>query len=84
MEIGTLVGWLGVAFGLFVAPPQLYRIIKTKEVKGISLTTYIFLCLAMVCYLIHAVYIGSAVFVTSQAVNLAVNVAILALLIRRR
>ncbi len=84
MEIGTLVGWLGVAFGLFVAPPQLYRIIKTKEVKGISLTTYISLCLAMVCYLIHAVYIGSAVFVTAQSVNLIVNIAILVLLLRRR
>ena len=84
MDTGVIVGWIVFACGAFVAPPQLYRIIKTKEIKGISLTTYICLCLAMVCYLVHAIYINSPVFITSQVVNLLVNIAILIMLIKRR
>lgn len=82
--IGDYIGWIGLCLGIFVAPAQLFRIIKTKEVKGISLTTYVFLCLAMVCYLWHACHINSVVFMAAQAVNLTANLVILGILIRRR
>jgi len=82
--MGEIIGWIGFGCGAFVAPAQLYRIIKTKEVKGISLTTYIFLVCAMTCYLLHAISINSPVFVTAQSVNLLTNLVILVLLIRRR
>ena len=79
-----LIGWAGVAFGLLVAPPQLYKILRTKQTNGISLVTYTFLCLALVCYLVHAVFIKDAVFITAQAVNIVVNFTILVLLFRRK
>jgi uncharacterized protein with PQ loop repeat len=82
--MGEIIGWCGFCLGAFVAPAQLLRIIKTKEVKGISLTTYIFLVCAMTCYLLHAISIKSPVFVTAQSVNLLTNLIILVLLIRRR
>jgi len=76
------VGWLGVGFGLLVAPAQLIRILRTKCTTGISITTYLCLCLALVCYLVHALYIQDAVFITAQAVNITVNFTILVLLVR--
>ena len=76
MKRGYLIGWLGVAFGLLVAPPQLYKIITTGETQAISLLTYTFLCLALVCYLIHAIHIKSKVFITAQAINLVTNATI--------
>jgi len=82
--IGYLVGWLGVAFGLMVAPFQLYKIIKSQRVDGISLHTYIFLCCALVCYLLHAIYIKSIVFTVAQSLNLITNGTILIYLLRRR
>ena len=78
-----MIGWIGVLFGCLVAPPQLWRIIKTGTTAGISLTTYIFLCCALTCYLIHAIYIDSVVFIVAQSVNLATNSVILYLLLRR-
>ena len=30
------IGWLGVAFGLLVGPPQLYKIIKTAQSINIT------------------------------------------------
>ena len=75
------VGWFGVCFGLFVAPCQLVKILATGITDGISLPTYIFLCLALICYLYEAIRIKSKVFITAQAVNLASNLIILALII---
>jgi len=84
LNLGNIIGWLGVAFGLMVAPPQLYKIIKYKKVDGISLVTYTFLCCALMCYLIHAIYIKSLVFTVAQSVNLITNAVILIYLLRGR
>jgi len=82
--LGYLVGWIGIAFGLLVAPPQLIKILKTKSSNDISFLTYLALCLALVCYLLHAIYIHSVVFITAQAVNLTTNLAIFIVLLRHR
>lgn len=79
-----MIGWLGVAFGLMVAPPQLWKILKTGKTDGISLLTYSFLFLALVCYLIHAIYINDIVFITAQSINITTNSVILGLLIKHR
>jgi len=78
------IGWLGVAFGLLVAPPQLWKILKTGNTEAISLVTYAFLCLALICYLLYAISINDPVFITAQSINTTVNVAILIQLIRRK
>lgn len=71
------IGWLGILFGLMVAPVQLIKIWKTGIVDGIALWTYIFLCLAMVCYLLEGIRIKSKVFITANSINLVVNIGIL-------
>jgi len=78
-----MIGWLGVGFGLLVAPPQLYKILKTGKTEGISLCTYVFLTLALLCYLVHAILIKDAVFITAQSINLVTNSVILYLLVRK-
>lgn len=78
------IGWLGVAFGLLVAPPQLLKIIKTGKTDGISLITYTALCMALMCYLLYAICIKDPVFITAQSINLSVNGAILVLLIKKK
>ena len=80
-KFGYWIGWVGVGFGLLVAPPQLYKIIATGQTEAISLMTYSFLCLALLCYLLHAIHIRSKVFITAQAINLTINVAIWVFLI---
>jgi len=84
MEFGYIIGWVGVGFGLLVPLPQLIKIIKTKSLDDIALGTYIFLFCCLMCYLIHAIYIQSPVFIVAQAVNLTTNSIILGLLIRHR
>ncbi len=81
MKYGNKVGWLGVLFGLAVAPPQLVRIIITGQTEAISMVTYTFLILAMICYLLHAIHIKAPVFIVAQSINLIVNFTILMYLI---
>ena len=79
--MGYWIGWVGVAFGLFVAPPQLIKIYLTGGVNDVSLWTYVFLCLALICYLWHAIHIKAKVFIVAQSINLITNSIILALLV---
>ena len=81
MKFGNTVGWMGVGAGLFVAPPQLLRIIITGQTEAISMVTYTFLILAMICYLLHAIHIKAPVFIVAQSINLIVNFTILMYLI---
>ena len=83
-SLGYIVGYCGVFCGLLVAPPQLYKIWKTGKTKDISLMTYSFLCLAIACYLIHAIHISAIVFIVAQALNLTTNSVILILMVRDR
>ena len=76
-DAGYIVGWIGLGFGLAVAPPQLLKIRKSGRVDGISFHTYLFLVLALSCYLWHALYIKSLVFSVAQASNLVINSIIL-------
>ena len=79
-----IIGWAGVFFGLCVPIPQLMKIWKTRSLNDISMGTYIFLVFCLTCYLIHAIYIKSPVFVCAQLLNLCTNGIILGLLIRHR
>ena len=76
------IGWLGIAFVAMVSPAQLYKIITTGETAGISVYTYIFLTLGLICYLIHAIHIRSLVFTVAQSVNMVSTVWVLVLLLR--
>lgn len=84
MDLGYVIGWVGVGFGLLVPLPQLIKIIKTKSLNDISIGTYIFLVLCLTCYLVHAIYIKSPVFTVAQLINLTTNSVILGLLVRSR
>lgn len=84
MDIGYAIGWVGVCFGLLVPLPQLWKIYKTKQLDAISLGTYTFLVMCLSCYLIHAIYLKSEVFMTAQSINLSTNGVIWVLLLRHK
>jgi uncharacterized protein with PQ loop repeat len=81
MDFGYLIGWIGVGFGIGVPIPQLIKM-RNGCLDGISLHTYIFLVIALSCYLAHAIYIHAVVFIVAQAINLTTNSIILARLRR--
>lgn len=84
MDLGFAIGWVGLAFGVCIPIPQLIKIYKTRGLQDVSLGTYTFLVLALICYTIHAIYIESIIFTITQSVNLTTNSIIFILLLRNR
>lgn len=84
LDYGYIVGILGIITGLLVAPPQLIKMLKTNSSRDISVYTYLFLCIALVFYLLHAIYIKSIIFTIAQSLNLTFNSTILVILLRHR
>ena len=66
-------GWLGLALGVLVPIPQLYKIYKTRKVGDIAIWTYLILVIALSCYLIHAIIINDPIFIIAQGINLLTN-----------
>jgi len=80
MDITVIIGSIGLVCGLLVAPPQIYKILKTKCAKGVSKTTYWLLLVTMVCYFIRAITIKELIFILSNGIGIFTNIYILILI----
>ncbi len=84
MDIGYLIGWIAIGFGILVPLPQLLKMLKTGKSNDVSLLTYVFLFFALTGYLIHAIYIQAPVFIVAQSFNLFTNSIVLFILVKRK
>lgn len=75
--------WIGLFLSTTVPLPQIWKLVR-HDGAGVSIVTYCLLCLAMACWIIHAVEIGDAFFIISNSVNLTTNSVILVILLRRK
>lgn len=82
MELGYVIGWVGVALGVAIPIPQLRKMLKTKSMGDVSTGTYALLVPQMMLALMHAVYINSLVFISTYSFAVIMNGIILAMLIR--
>jgi len=79
--IMTIIGWFTIFLSLMVGPPQLYKVIKTKEVRAVSKLTYLVLIFYMMLLLARAIYILDFVFIITNSLGILINGAILFLLV---
>lgn len=77
-------GWLGIIFAQAVVWPQLYKTWRSKDVKSISLFTYIFLVIAVLLYFLHALVIGDLVFMLTNGLSFLTNGFLLYLILKYR
>lgn len=82
MDFGYLIGWAGACIGITVPLFQIRKLLKSKDGTGVSILTYISLECALLCYLLHAIYIRSEVFTVIQSVNLCTNGFVLGWLLK--
>ena len=80
MDITLIIGSIGLILSLLVAPPQIIKTLRTKQVNGISKTTYIILCLVLICFFIRAVAIKEWIFILSNGLGFFINLWILILI----
>ncbi len=83
LAILTTIFGIAMSFGYFT---QLYKIIKTKNVKGVSFATYIFFTLGITMWLIYGFSIGDFPIIISNLVFLigALSVIVIYIIYRKK
>ena len=65
-----IFGWIGLLLLHGSNLPQIYKTIKTKEVKGISMSLWIIVFLGLTSYLIYSILRGDVVYIVSNILGL--------------
>jgi len=79
--IGEFLGYLAGICTAIVFLPQTIQTIKSRNVKGLSLTTYIIYCTGMLSWILYGVYLKSIQMMLFNAVSLFFAAIILYLII---
>ena len=79
--IGEFLGYLAGVCTAIVFLPQAIQTIKTRNVKGLSLTTYIIYCTGMLSWILYGVYLKSIQMMIFNAISLFFAVIILYLIV---
>ncbi len=68
--IGEILGYLAGICTAIVFLPQTIQTIKTKNVEGMSLITYIIYCIGMISWILYGVYLSSVQMILFNAISL--------------
>ncbi len=82
MSAAVLVGTLAAALSMFTFLPQALRVIRTRDTKAISLTTYAIVVVSTVLWGVYGVLIASPPVIAANVVNGGFALVILALKVR--
>lgn len=81
MFIGEFLGYLAGVCTAIVFLPQTIQTIKSKNVSGLSLVTYIIYCVGMVSWISYGVYLHSVQMILFNAISLVFALIILYMII---
>lgn len=82
--IGEILGYLAGICTAIVFLPQTIQTIKTKNVEGMSLITYIIYCIGMVSWILYGVYLSSIQMILFNAISLFFALIILYMIIAHK
>jgi MtN3 and saliva related transmembrane protein len=77
-----VVGYLAAFLTTAAFVPQLFRVIKLRSARDISLGTFLMFSVGVFFWLIYGIYAGSKPVIASNAVTLLLSVSILVLKLR--
>jgi len=78
--IHQIIGYLGLCLSMGVVYPQIYKTIKTKNIKGVSLVMYLQLSLACILLIIKAYLTGAYFFIISYSMTLISSLIMIVLI----
>jgi MtN3 and saliva related transmembrane protein len=81
MLIGEILGYVAGICTAVVFLPQTLQTIKSKNVEGLSLFTYIIYCIGMVSWILYGIYLHSVQMILFNAISLFFAVIILYMII---
>jgi MtN3 and saliva related transmembrane protein len=81
MFIGEFLGYLAGICTAIVFLPQTIQTIKSKNVNGLSLVTYIIYCIGMLSWISYGVYLHSVQMILFNAISLVFALIILYMIV---
>jgi uncharacterized protein with PQ loop repeat len=82
MTLVAMVGWIATATGMTLALPQLYRLVRTRNVDGLSLIGWQAILAVNIGWMLHGVRIGQPPQAIASGFSLCATVPILILMSR--
>lgn len=77
MDIVTLIGLVAGLLTTFSFLPQIIKVIRTEDVKSISLTMYCCYCIGVIMWLIYGFYICNVVLLITNSFSLLFGIMML-------
>lgn len=84
MVFGEILGYIAGICTAIVFLPQTIQTIKSKDVEGLSLVTYIIYCIGMLSWISYGVYLHSIQMIFFNAVSLFFALIILYMIIANK
>lgn len=72
-----IIGAIAATLTMFAFVPQIIKVLKTKSVKDVSLTTLLQLSLGVLAWIAYGVHLKDAIIITANAVTLATMIILL-------
>lgn len=69
MEVSLIIGYLAAALVIITPIPQLYKIIKTKSSKDISILMYSILLIAQILFTVYGLLKNDFVIIVTNVVS---------------
>jgi MtN3 and saliva related transmembrane protein len=79
-----VLGWIALGLVQTFYLPQTIKIIRTKEVAGLSLSSWVILWLGLLFYLVYSIYVGNMVFTVGNAAGVFQSTLVIGLVLRYR
>ncbi len=77
-----IVGWAGFALTQIFYIPQTIKILRSRDVSGLSLSSWFILAIALLCYLIYSIYRDDLVFIVGNAAGMTQSLLMIALILK--
>lgn len=82
--IGELLGYIAGICTAIVFLPQSLQTLKTKDVSGLSLSTYIIYNIGMLSWILYGIYLHSLQMIIFNGISFIFSSTILYLIIRQK
>ena len=82
MELVAVIGWIATATGMTLALPQLYRLLRTLNVEGLSLIGWQAILAVNIGWMMHGIRIGQPPQAITSGFSLCATLPILVLMSR--
>ena len=82
--LGEILGYVAGICTAIAFLPQSLETIKTKNVKGLSLATYLIYCIGILSWILYGAYLHSVQMIIFNAISLVFAAIILYMIVSRK